>query len=81
MKLRFVSSLILVAVCLVSGCGSVNEAFLKGVDAYANDSGLLNEYDRYVDADPALAPETKKIRKDTAAGLRKLVAEAKKESE
>lgn len=48
-------------------------AFIAGVDAGANGSGLLDEYDAYVEADPKIKPETKKIRHDTAAGLRKLI--------
>jgi hypothetical protein len=46
------------------------------VDAGLNGSGLLDEYDAYIEADPRIKPETKKIRHDTAAGLRKLVKDA-----
>lgn len=74
-------ALVLVAsAVLLSGCG-VNEAFVSGVDEYANRSGLLDEYDRYIDADPKLSGDTKKIRKNTSRGLRRLIEEAKKANE
>ncbi len=56
---------------------SPSEAFIDGVDQYAVQSGLLDEYVRYVDADPDLAERSKDIRKETAAGLRRLLDQAK----
>ena len=76
--MRVLTTVLLAFSALMSvGCGSVNEAFVNGVDAYANDSGMLNEYDRYVEADPTLDADSKRIKKDTSAGLRRLVAEEK----
>jgi hypothetical protein len=63
----------------MTGCclfSKSSESFVAGVDAGLNGSGLLDEYDKYVEADPKINPETKKIRHDTATGLRKLVKTA-----
>lgn len=63
---------------LTAGCCGVTsreKAFYDGVKDYTVDSGMLSEYEKYVDADPALKPETKKIRKDTSKGLRALIDE------
>jgi hypothetical protein len=76
------SLLFLFAVLLCSaatGCclfSKSDAAFIAGVDAGVNGSGLLDEYDAYIEADPKIKPETKKIRHDTAAGLRKLIKDA-----
>jgi len=68
---------VFVAILMVGCCGSQSReaAFHDGVKQYAVGSGLLDEYEKYVDADPVLKPETKKIRKDTAKGFRALIAE------
>lgn len=57
---------------------SPNKAFVAGVDAGVNSSGLLDEYDKYLDADSKLKDDSKKIRHQTAASLRKLIEDAKK---
>lgn len=70
---------VLVALLSLSGCAlfeSPNTAFVTGVDAGLNGSGLLDEYDKYIDADPNLKSDSKKIRHQTAAQLRKLIADA-----
>jgi hypothetical protein len=71
---------IVAALCAATtGCAlfkSPDKAFVTGVNAYAVDSGLLDEYDKYVDADPNLKPESKKIRHDSATGLRKIIKDA-----
>ena len=71
---------IAVALCATAtGCALFHKpdaAFIAGVDAGVNQSGYLDEYEKYVDADPNLKPESKKIRHDTAAGLRKLIKDA-----
>lgn len=71
-----------VALCATTtGCGlfsKPDKAFIAGVDAGLNGSGLLDEYVKYVENDPNLKlPETKQIKKDTVAGLRKLIVDIK----
>ena len=73
--------LVVLAALGFSGCAlfeSPNKAFVAGVDAGVNSSGLLDEYDKYIDADPKLKDDSKKIRHQTAASLRKLIEDAKK---
>lgn len=64
-----------IALCVTGCCGNASReaAFHDGVNEYANKSGMLNEYDAYIDADPKLSPDTKKIRKGTSQGLRDLI--------
>jgi len=74
--------LIVVMPIALSGCAlfqSPSSAFVAGVDAGLNPSGadILNKYDAYIDADPKLTADTKKIEKATTAKLRKLIADAK----
>jgi hypothetical protein len=74
--------LVLAIVCALAGCSlfqSPNAALVAGVDAGLNPGGadILNKYDRYVDADPTLTADTKRIEKATTAKLRKLIADAK----
>ena len=82
MRRSFLSAVLVAAVgfaaATTTGC-SVHEQFVTAMDEGLNRSGLLDEYDAYVDADPKLKPETKKIRKETSALLRKLVQDAKKQ--
>lgn len=75
--------LVFVATLLCSGamgCALFHKpdaAFVAGVDAGLNQSKLLDEYEKYVDADPNLKdPDSKKIRHKTAADLRKLISDA-----
>lgn len=65
------------ALCAVGCCGSASReaAYHDGVKQYTIASGMTSEYEAYVEADSKIQPETKKIRKDTAAGLRKLIAQ------
>lgn len=74
--------LIVVMPIALGGCSlfqSPNSAFVAGVDAGLGSQGgdILNKYDAYVDADPKLTADTKKIEKGTTAKLRKLIADAK----
>ncbi len=64
------------ALLMVGCCGTLSReaAYHDGVKQYTVESGMTAEYEAYIDADPKLKPETKKIRKDTAAGLKKLIA-------
>lgn len=80
---RLVLAIILVVA--LGGCAlftSPNAAFVTGVDAGLNGgpsgADILNKYDRYVDADPNLTAETKRIEKRTTADLRRLIENAKK---
>lgn len=67
----------ILTLCAVGCCGvsSREAAFHDGVKQYTVSSGMLDEYDRYVDADPKLKDDSKKIRKDTSKGLRALIVE------
>lgn len=79
---KILSAILATAVAVAaSGCCSVlsrEAAFLDGVKQYSIESGLLSEYEKYVDADPSIKPETKTIRKNTASGLKALIAEEEK---
>lgn len=85
----------ILAVCVlalgVSGCCGVlsrERAYHDGVKAYAIDSGLLGEYERYVDNDLRMTVkegdsdetrkkknQARKIRHQTVQGFRALIAE------
>ena len=76
---KVLSACVLVfVVAILTGCPAANlqreNAYHDGVKQYALESGLLEEYDKYIDADPSLKPNTKKIRKQTSAGFRALIA-------
>lgn len=64
------------ALFMVGCCGNLSResAYHDGVKQYTIESGMTAEYEAYIEADSKLKPETKKIRKDTAAGLKKLIA-------
>jgi hypothetical protein len=67
--------------CATGCCGNLSReaAYHDGVKQYALESKMLDEYEVYVDVDPKIIkPETRKIRKDTAKGLRALIAEEEK---
>jgi hypothetical protein len=68
---------VILALCATGCCGAAPRevAFHDGVKQYVLTSGLADEYDKYIDADPKLKDDTKKIRKDTSKGLRALIAE------
>lgn len=64
---------------VAASCTTAREAaFHDGVDQLIRRSGMLAEYRAYVEADPKLKPETKAIRKDTAARLEALIEEERK---
>lgn len=72
---------VLILLTTIVGCAlfeSPQAAFVLGVDAGINGSGLLDEYDKYVDLDPRLAnnADAKRIKHETAAKLRKIVKDA-----
>lgn len=84
MKRLVLAVLACVVLFALGGCAlfqSPNAAFVAGVDAGLNGgpsgADILNKYDKYIDADPTLTPDTKKIEKATTAKLRKLIADAK----
>lgn len=72
---------LLLSLFLALGCCLPNETFVEGVDALANESGLLDEYDKYIDADDSIGDTTKEIRKGTSKKLRELIEDAKKNQE
>lgn len=63
---------------LIGCCGTREAAFLDGVDQLVNKSGMMTEYQKYIENDPNLQPESKKIRKDTAERLKALIEEERK---
>lgn len=73
------SLIIGVLALLATGCcGNLSReaAYHEGVKEYTLKSGLLDEYEAYVAADPKiLKDDTRKIRKGTAQDLRKLIAQ------
>jgi hypothetical protein len=70
----------LIAFAMTGCCSTLSRetAYHDGVKQYAVESGLLAEYEKYVEADAALKPETKVIRKATATGFRALITEEEK---
>lgn len=66
------------SISLGACCTAREKAFHDGVDQLVNKSGLLSEYEKYVESDPSIKAETKKIRKETATSLRNLIEEEKK---
>lgn len=65
----------------LSACASNaarERAYVEAVEQYTERSGLLTEYEAYVEKDPALKPESKVIRKRTAEKLRQVTAVEKK---
>lgn len=72
--------LVILTLSSVGCCGTLSRetAFHDGVKQYAISSGLLAEYEKYVDADPKLKDETKKIRKDTSKGFKALIDQEEK---
>lgn len=76
---RFLTVFLALSLCVgLSGCclfTSANQTFVKGVDGYAQ--VILPEYEKYLDADPNLKPESKKLRKETAQKFRALIEEEK----
>ena len=69
-------SMLFAALVLLSaaGCCAPDAAFVKAADGYAD--AILPEYEAYVKADATLSESTKKIRLDSAAGLRRLLEAA-----
>jgi len=65
------------ALLMVGCCGNLSReaAYHDGVKEYTLKSGMTDEYEAYVKADPKLKDDTKKIRLGTATGLRKLIAQ------
>jgi hypothetical protein len=61
-------------------CGTLSRetAYHDGVKQYTVESGMLTEYEAYIEADAKLKPETKVIRKNTSKGLRALLAQEEK---
>ena len=87
--MRKILSVCVLSLLCVGCCGvaSREAAYHDGVKQYALESGLLDEYDKYIDADPRWIAKdtddsatkerkerTKKIRKQTPAGFRALIA-------
>lgn len=66
---------VLAVLTLAGCCGDRVQVFSRGVEGYAD--AILPEYEKYVDADPALTPGDRKIRRDSVSGLRTLLQSAK----
>lgn len=76
---KLLAACVLALMC--SGCLKTLQrevAYHDGVKQYTIKSGMLDEYEAYLEADPSLGETTKKIRKATPAGLRALIAEEEK---
>ena len=72
-------AVIVIAAC--TGCCSNlsrEGAYHDGVKQLIIESGLLDEYEGYLEADASIKEGTKKIRKGTATELRALIAEEDK---
>lgn len=81
MRMFALAALALTLAASSIGCCGVStreQAFHDGVKQYVLASGLVDEYDKYIDSDPKLKDDTKKLRKDTTKGLRALIAEEEK---
>ncbi len=70
-----------VVITTCSGCRSNlsrEGAYHDGVKQLVIESGLLDEYEGYLEADASIKEGTKKVRKGTATELRALIAEEDK---
>lgn len=74
---KMLGVLALALVIALPSCGSdpVNQLWLAGVDQGVE--AIVPEYLEYVDADPDLAQDEKKIRHGTVARLREAIQKAK----
>jgi len=71
--------IVLGALCLLClGCSSLDRAFVRSVNGYAN--VILPEYREYIQKDSSLSDDTRRIRTQTADKFRQLIDEAVKES-
>ncbi len=71
----------IIAITACTGCCSNlsrEGAYHDGVKQLVIESGLLGEYEGYLEADASIKEGTKKIRKGTATELRALIAEEEK---
>lgn len=64
-------------VVLFAGC-SLNKAFVKSVNDYTQT--ILPEYKQYIEKDPGLDEDTKRIRLQTAQKFQELIDDAVKEA-
>jgi len=74
-------ALAVLTLLFAAGCGNKarEEAFHDAMDQGLLRSGLLDEYDKYLDKDASIIdPKTRELRKGTSAGLRKNLAEEKR---
>ena len=72
---------ILLTVLVLAGCGTLDQTFVNAMDKGAVESGLLDEYEQYVENDPNLSDTTKVIRRNSAKELRTTIEKAKKSLE
>ena len=77
-KVLLIAVLIVAVLGMCAGC-TANKQFVDGVDGYTK--VVLPEYKAYVQADPKLDADSKRIRVQTADKLQALVDEAKKQNE
>ena len=70
--------LALVGLVVCGGC-TVNQQFVTAVDGYT--TVILPEYKKYIDDDPNLSEDTKRIRKQSADKFQELVDEAKEKED
>lgn len=76
-KLTLTFTLIIFLCIVINGCSNLNKQFVGSVDGYTQ--VILPEYEEYVENDPNLIEDTKRIRIQTANEFQALVDEAKEE--
>lgn len=78
--MRKVAAALVCALALALGaCATAREkAFHDAVEQLTVKSGMLSQYQKYVDDDPKLKAESKKIRRETADRLRAVLDEERR---
>lgn len=81
---RFAAAVILASVATLASCehfqtvSSRERSFTEGVETYYLESGIFEEYKKYVQNDPDLRDASKDIRIQTAEKLKSLIASQRK---
>ena len=77
MRVRPILVLVLLPWAVLGGC-SLDQDFVLAIDGYTKE--ILPEYRAYVERDPELSEDTKRIRLQSAERFQRLVDEAKEET-
>lgn len=80
MRKALIAFMAVLAIACTGCCSNLSRegAYHDGVKQLVIESGLLDEYEAYLEADTSIKAGTKKIRKDTPVELRLLIAEEEK---